>query len=70
MDVRDVATAFVQALTVLEAGGKRFMLARDTYCSQEIADIVRQIVPENCSNMPLGEPGKHLCTARSASLRK
>lgn len=58
VDVRDVATAFVQALRVAEAGGNRFMLARDTYCNQEIADTARQIVPVYCSNIPLGEPGK------------
>ena len=58
VDVRDVATSFVQALRVPEAGGRRFMLARDTYCNQEIADTARQSVPEHCSNMPAGEPGK------------
>lgn len=58
VDVRDVATAFVQALRVPEAGGRRFMLARDTYCNQEIADTARQTAPDYCSNMPLGEPGK------------
>lgn len=58
VDVRDVATALVQALKVSEAGGKRYMLARDTYCNQEIADTARQIVPEYCSNLPHGEPGK------------
>jgi nucleoside-diphosphate-sugar epimerase len=52
-DVRDVALAHVKAVEVPEAGGKRFLIAGDSYVSN--ADIAAAIVakfPELANKLP------------------
>ncbi|KAG9250985.1 uncharacterized protein F5Z01DRAFT_328470 [Emericellopsis atlantica] len=58
--VRDVAKAHVQALRVPEAGGKRFLLAANVYCNQEIADVTREVIPPAVrkGRVPIGQVGK------------
>ena len=58
IDVRDVAQAHVKALILPEAGGQRFMLAKGVYCSQEIADLSRELSPKMQHRIPIGKPGE------------
>ncbi|KAL3247155.1 hypothetical protein ABHI18_012511, partial [Aspergillus niger] len=46
VDVRDVALAHVRAIEVPEAGGQRFFVTAGYYSNKEIADIVRETLPE------------------------
>ena len=58
IDVRDVADAHVQAVLRPEMGGRRFLLAKGVYCTQEIADVAREALAEKYSNrIPIGEQG-------------
>ncbi|RMZ82867.1 hypothetical protein DV737_g1891, partial [Chaetothyriales sp. CBS 132003] len=43
VDVRDVATAHLCALSSPSLGGRRLLLANGVYCTQEIADVAREI---------------------------
>jgi nucleoside-diphosphate-sugar epimerase len=59
VDVRDVADAHVRALEVPELGGRRFLLAKGVYCSQEIADVAREVLPpKHRHRVPIGVLGK------------
>lgn len=58
IDVRDVAKAHVRALTDPNMAGKRLLLAKGLYCSQEIADLARELVPKRKSRIPVGHYGR------------
>jgi nucleoside-diphosphate-sugar epimerase len=59
VDVRDVADAHVRALEMPEMGGRRFLLAKDVYCTQEIADVAREVLPpKHRHRVPMGVPGQ------------
>ncbi|EXJ87758.1 hypothetical protein A1O1_04685 [Capronia coronata CBS 617.96] len=58
IDVRDVAEAHVQALVMPSLGGQRLLLAKGIYCSQEIADVARAVVPKHRDRIPVGTPGQ------------
>ncbi len=52
-DVRDVALAHVEAIEVPEAGGKRFLIAADTYMSNaDIAAVVMTEYPQLAKQLP------------------
>lgn len=57
VDVRDVAEAHVRALTNPSLGGRRMLLAEGVYCSQEIADVAREVARKHSHRIPLGNPG-------------
>jgi nucleoside-diphosphate-sugar epimerase len=48
VDVRDVALAHVRAMTVPEAGGKRFYVVGGYFSNPRIAGIIRRRFPELC----------------------
>lgn len=58
VDVRDVADAHVRALTLSQVGGQRLLLAKGVYCSQEIADISRELMSKMEHRIPVGELGR------------
>lgn len=58
VDVRDVAEAHVKALNLPEIGGSRLLLAKGVYCSQEIADVAREVVSKQRHRIPVGTPGR------------
>ncbi|EJD42224.1 NAD(P)-binding protein [Auricularia subglabra TFB-10046 SS5] len=59
VDVRDLASAHVIALTAAGAGNNRFLVKADgEYSNQEIADILRKLFP--VQPVPLGTPGTGL----------
>lgn len=58
VDVRDVAEAHVRALMDPSLGGKRMLLAAGVYCSQEIADVAREVARKHSHRIPLGNPGR------------
>ncbi|OOO13804.1 NAD-dependent epimerase/dehydratase [Aspergillus oryzae] len=57
VDVRDVAQAHLKAYEVPEAGGERFFICAGNYSYQQIADILREKVPEVKDRVPIGKPG-------------
>ncbi|KND86843.1 putative uncharacterized oxidoreductase [Tolypocladium ophioglossoides CBS 100239] len=57
-DVRDVADAHVRALGVPEAGGGRYLLCKDVYCNQELADVSRRVTSKYADRIPVGEEGR------------
>ncbi|KIW99683.1 uncharacterized protein Z518_11096 [Rhinocladiella mackenziei CBS 650.93] len=57
IDVRDVADAHVRALTMPEMRGRRLLLAKGTYCNQEIADVARELAGKQSHRIPIGNPG-------------
>ncbi|KAE8415029.1 hypothetical protein BDV36DRAFT_311279 [Aspergillus pseudocaelatus] len=57
VDVRDVAQAHLRAYEISEAGGERFFICAGNYSYQQIADILREKVPEVKNRVPLGRPG-------------
>ena len=52
VDVRDVALAHVRALTVPEAGGKRFYVVGGFFSNPRLVQIVRQHFPELENRLP------------------
>ncbi|PWY70074.1 ketoreductase [Aspergillus eucalypticola CBS 122712] len=52
VDVRDVALAHVRAIEVPEAGGQRFFVTAGYYTNKEIADVVRESLPELEDKLP------------------
>lgn len=54
VDVRNVALAHVRALTVPEAGGKRFYVVGGHFSNKRIADIIRETRPDLASELPPG----------------
>ncbi|OJJ50126.1 hypothetical protein ASPZODRAFT_1106889 [Penicilliopsis zonata CBS 506.65] len=57
VDVRDVAFAHRRAFEVPEAGGNRFFLCEGNFTNQQVADILRDKLPELRSRVPVGTPG-------------
>ncbi|KAI1383594.1 flavonol reductase [Hypoxylon trugodes] len=57
IDVRDLATAQVQALNIPEAGNERFAISTRQFDFQKISDILRSHFPELSERVPLGKPG-------------
>lgn len=60
VDVRDVAEAHLKAYQLPEASGQRFFIVRGNFSYQQIADILREKVPEIKDRVPLGKPGSGL----------
>lgn len=58
VDVRDVAEAHVRALMNPSLGGRRLLLAQGVYCSQEIADVAREVARKHSYRIALGSPGQ------------
>lgn len=52
VDVRDVALAHVRALTIPEAGGRRFYVVGGHFSNKRVADIVRRSKPDLAALMP------------------
>lgn len=52
VDVRDVALAHVRALTLPQAGGKRFYVVGGYFSNKRLADIVRRVRPELAGVLP------------------
>jgi len=57
VDVRDVASAHIQAATLPEASNQRFILCAGQIGSQEISDMLRKNLPELMERTPIGKPG-------------
>lgn len=60
IDVEDLAQCCLKALTYSPTGNERFLLTQGSYDTQEIADIVREHLPETKARIPRGEPGKRI----------
>ncbi|KAF9894470.1 hypothetical protein FE257_007973 [Aspergillus nanangensis] len=60
IDVEDLAMASLKALTVDLPTHQRFLVTQGSYCTQEIADIVRKALPEKQDRIAVGEPGKRI----------
>ncbi|OKL58466.1 hypothetical protein UA08_05977 [Talaromyces atroroseus] len=52
VDVRDVATAHINALENPEASGQRFMLVGGYFSNKRIADCIRELYPELRDRLP------------------
>ncbi|KUJ07895.1 NAD(P)-binding protein [Mollisia scopiformis] len=57
VDVRDLATAHVRAVTTKEAGSERIIVSSKAISSQEISDLLRSNFPELDKRTPVGKPG-------------
>ncbi|OSD00099.1 NAD-P-binding protein [Trametes coccinea BRFM310] len=75
IDVRDVADAFVAALKVEEAGGKRLLLDAGAYTYQNLYDAVHEAAPDlegvvrgNPDAPPFAFPGAFVDSSRTVSL--
>lgn len=60
--VTALADAHINALTISEASGQRFLITHGDYDMQELADILRssKLGDEVKERIPIGEPGKRL----------
>jgi nucleoside-diphosphate-sugar epimerase len=65
IDVEDLAETSLKALTFPETNHERFLVTQGSYDTQEIADIIRERLPET-HRAPLGEPGKRLADTHYA----
>lgn len=52
VDVRDVALAHVRAMTVPEAGGKRFYVVGGHFSNKQLADIIRHSYADLADRLP------------------
>jgi dihydroflavonol-4-reductase len=52
VDVRDVAAAHVAAMTSPVARGRRFLLGSGTYSLMEMADVLREALPDRAGKLP------------------
>lgn len=52
VDVRDLATLHVRALETPEAGGRRLIGSADTLSLREIADAIREALPDYADKLP------------------
>ncbi|KAJ8469828.1 hypothetical protein ONZ51_g8736 [Trametes cubensis] len=75
IDVRDVADAFVAALQVEGAGGKRLLLDAGAYTYQNLYDAVNKVAPDlkgvvrgNPNAPPFTFPGAFVDSSRTVSL--
>ncbi|KAL2831022.1 hypothetical protein BJY01DRAFT_254398 [Aspergillus pseudoustus] len=57
IDVRDLADAHYRALFSSASANRRYLVTRGRICNQEIADILRESLPEARDRIPLGKPG-------------
>lgn len=55
VDVRDVALAHMRAMTVCDAGGRRFYVVGGHFSNKQLADCIRQSHPELAGRLPGGE---------------
>ncbi|KAL4800877.1 major facilitator superfamily domain-containing protein [Aspergillus venezuelensis] len=61
IDVEDLALVSLRALTAsLQNGNERFLVTQGPYDTQEIADIVREGLPEFRDRVPVGSPGERI----------
>lgn len=61
VDVRDLAEYHVTALAKVEASHQRFLISAGDYDNQEIADLLRENLPEeNALRIPVGTPGHRI----------
>jgi nucleoside-diphosphate-sugar epimerase len=60
VDVRDVALAHLRAFEVPQAGGHRFLVCRGNFSFQQMADILREKIPQVSNWVPIGAPGSGL----------
>ncbi|OJI96742.1 hypothetical protein ASPVEDRAFT_58601 [Aspergillus versicolor CBS 583.65] len=60
VDVDDLAIVSLKALTVDLPSHERFLVTAGAYDTQEIADVVRDALPETRGRVPVGEPGKRI----------
>ncbi|KAI6086804.1 putative NADPH-dependent methylglyoxal reductase GRE2 [Hypoxylon rubiginosum] len=58
VDVRDVARAHILAATVPEAAGKRWFTVAGELSNQQMANYLREALPERSDVIPIGEPDK------------
>lgn len=68
VDVRDLATAHVRAMLVVEAKNKRFNICAGDVRSQEIANVLRAEVPGAEARVTRGEPGNDTRPEHAARL--
>ncbi|MEH6693638.1 MAG: aldehyde reductase [Hyphomonas sp.] len=54
VDVRDVASAHVTAMTLPEAAGERFLLSQPFMWFSEVADVLREAFPDYKKKIPSG----------------
>lgn len=59
IDVEDLATASLKSLELSASGHERFLLTQSSYDTQEIADIIRDKLPEK-RRAPVGKPGDRI----------
>lgn len=52
VDVRDVALAHINAMTIPEASGKRFYLINGYHTNKEIAHVIAQMSPDLEAKLP------------------
>jgi nucleoside-diphosphate-sugar epimerase len=60
IDVEDLALASLRALTTPLSGHERFLVTEGPYDTQEIADVVREGLPEYQDRVPVGNPGRRI----------
>ncbi|KAI1770652.1 putative NADPH-dependent methylglyoxal reductase GRE2 [Hypoxylon cercidicola] len=58
VDVRDVARAHLLAMTMPEAAGKRWLTVCGELSKQQMANYLREALPEKSEVIPIGEPEK------------
>ncbi|KAI0155423.1 putative NADPH-dependent methylglyoxal reductase GRE2 [Hypoxylon sp. FL1284] len=56
VDVRDLARAHILAATVPEAAGRRWFIVGGELGNQEIANYLREALPEKRDSIPVGDP--------------
>lgn len=60
VDVRDVALAHLRAFEIPQAGGHRFLVCQGNFSFQQMADILREKIPQLRDRVPIGAPGSGL----------
>ncbi|KAL3442376.1 MFS general substrate transporter [Aspergillus insuetus] len=60
IDVEDLALVSLRALATPLAGHERFLVTKGPYDTQEIADVVREGLPEYRDRVPVGNPGQRI----------
>lgn len=61
MDVEDLATASLRALEFPVSGHERFLVTQASYDTQEIADIIREKLPQK-NRAPIGTPKSRMAS--------
>ena len=72
VDVRDLATAHVQAISVEEAGKNRFAISNQAYTWQECLDIANKNsdVKKAFPKLPVGKPGAGAAVTQNSRCRR